>query len=150
MMGRSCSRAWRVAVGTEMREEPHGAGGNPGIGIVKEGGHRFERLLAVLLQPRESEVPDVDGGAPEGLDLAREGGEIEFRDDGPEALRRDAVDRAREGAVLRAVPPHPRIEPIRHVERPIGSDANVGRPEPRVDVTVRPALEVRPGPLHDL
>ena len=80
-----------------------------------------------------AERADVDRRGLEGEHGSVHGGEVDFRDGGFEALRRDPVDDAGGGVVLGVVAADARVGPVGDVERAIRADADVGGAEKEPD-----------------
>ena len=86
-------------------------------------------------------MTDIHRRAAQSIDRTSRTGEVEFRDDGLEALRSNPVDCTRAGIIERLVTTHARVEPIGHVDGAIGADGDVGRTEPNMFAALTGSLD---------
>ena len=114
---------------TEVRQEPDAAGGDVRIGVAEDLRDDRQGLRAETLQRVEAEVTDVDGRVTQHGGGAFGRGDVDLRDDGLEALRSDAVDRAGAGIVEGLVAADAGVIPVSDVDGAIGADGDVGRAE---------------------
>jgi hypothetical protein len=120
----------REALGSQLRQQPEGAGTNVGVGVIEQRGDGPDGGGALGLEPDKPGGPDVDGWTLERGDLAGRGGEVEFRDRELRALGGDAINRAGEAGVESSVSAGAGIEPIGNVDGAVGPDGDVGRTKP--------------------
>ena len=114
---------------SEVRQEPDAAGGDIRIGVTEDLRDDRQGLGAETLERIEAEVTDVDGRVTQHGGGAFGRGDVDLRDDGLEALRSDAVDRAGAGVVKGLVAADAGVVPVRDVDGAVGTDGDVGRAE---------------------
>ena len=115
---------------TEPRQQPDRARAMIGVRIGEDPLHGGQRPGPLRREALEAAAAHVDGRAEQRLDLTRRRAQIDRRRRQPPALRRDPVDAAVALAVLHLVPADDRIVPVGHVDRAVGADRDVARPEP--------------------
>ena len=119
----------RHALVAELGEQPDGTGSDVRIGVGKQRCDFVDDLVTRGLEAIEASGADVGRRTAQRGDLAGDRREVDLRDDRLEPLRGDAVDRAGETVVARAVTAHARIEPVGDIDGTIRTDADVGRTE---------------------
>ena len=107
-----------------------------GLGSFSRRGDRVHGGRATRLQPLEPDRADVDRRRPQRRDQTVDGRGVERRDFRHEALRGNPVNRSRQGVVQILVPADPRVDPVADIQRAVGTDGDVRRPEQRLDRTL--------------
>ena len=137
------------ADGPELREQPDGAGADVGILVLEQFANGLEGLVTHCDQREAGGSTDIHRRALQRGDGSIDRGVVHLGNLGLKTLRRDAVDRAGKGLVPIRMAADARIEPVRHVDRAIGSDGHVRRTEEGLQLLgfVAAALEIGAGEL---
>ena len=118
------------------------AGAHPGVTVLPEFQQIFLRLCLHLVQLRPGEITRGQVRRFQRCNAARGRIQVQLWHRRPVSLGRDAINTTGHRVqflVLHVVATHAGVVPIRHVNRPVRRDADIGRTEP----VVRSSQEVR-------